>query len=113
MKQYILFDHDGVLVDTEFWYFKAGEHALADIGLTLDQDQYVRDMDRGLGTWDQARAAGIEVTVVDSVPEALETARGLVGADGQVVVTGSLYVVAEVRTVLVEQAAAAPPAAPG
>ena len=33
VKKYILFDHDGVLVDTEFWYYKAGERALADIGL--------------------------------------------------------------------------------
>jgi beta-phosphoglucomutase-like phosphatase (HAD superfamily) len=24
VKKYILFDHDGVLVDTEFWYYKAG-----------------------------------------------------------------------------------------
>ena len=34
MKKYILFDHDGVLVDTEFWFYKAGARALADIGLT-------------------------------------------------------------------------------
>ena len=54
MKKYILFDHDGVLVDTEFWYYKAGERALADIGLTLDKDQYLRDMTQGLGTWAQA-----------------------------------------------------------
>jgi HAD superfamily hydrolase (TIGR01509 family) len=60
MKKYILFDHDGVLVDTEFWYFKAGERALADIGLTLDKDRYLRDMSLGLGTWAQARAAGID-----------------------------------------------------
>jgi HAD superfamily hydrolase (TIGR01509 family) len=60
VKRYILFDHDGVLVDTEFWYYQAGERALADIGLTLDQDQYLRDMSQGLGTWDQARAAGID-----------------------------------------------------
>ena len=46
MKKYILFDHDGVLVDTEFWYYKAGERALADIGLTSDKDQYQRDMTR-------------------------------------------------------------------
>jgi len=32
VKKYILFDHDGVLVDTEFWYYKAGERALADVG---------------------------------------------------------------------------------
>ena len=46
MKKYILFDHDGVLVDTEFWYYKAGERALADVGLTLDKDQYLWDMKR-------------------------------------------------------------------
>ena len=60
MKKYVLFDHDGVLVDTEFWYYKAGERALADIGLTLDKDQYLQDMTQGLGTWSQARAAGID-----------------------------------------------------
>jgi phosphoglycolate phosphatase-like HAD superfamily hydrolase len=50
VKKYILFDHDGVLVDTEFWYYKAGERALADVGLALDKDQYLWDMNRGLGT---------------------------------------------------------------
>jgi len=60
VKKYILFDHDGVLVDTEFWYYKAGERALADIGLTLDKDRYLRDMNQGLGTWVRARAAGID-----------------------------------------------------
>jgi beta-phosphoglucomutase-like phosphatase (HAD superfamily) len=60
VKKYVLFDHDGVLVDTEFWYYKAGERALADIGFTLDRDQYLRDMTQGLATWAQARAAGID-----------------------------------------------------
>jgi HAD superfamily hydrolase (TIGR01509 family) len=66
VKNYILFDHDGVLVDTEFWYYKAGERALADIGLTLNKDQYLRDMNQGLGTWAQARAAGIDEQAIDS-----------------------------------------------
>ena len=60
MKKYVLFDHDGVLVDTEFWYYKAGERALADIGFTLDKDQYLRGMSQALGTWEQARTAGID-----------------------------------------------------
>ena len=60
MKKYILFDHDGVLVDTEFWFYKAGERALAEIGFTLDRDQYLRDMTQGLATWAQARAAGVD-----------------------------------------------------
>jgi beta-phosphoglucomutase-like phosphatase (HAD superfamily) len=37
VKKYILLDHDGVLVDTEFWYYKAGERALAEVGLALDK----------------------------------------------------------------------------
>ncbi len=65
MRQFILFDHDGVLVDTEPWYFAAGERALADIGLTLDKDQYLRDMAQGLATWAQARAAGVDEATID------------------------------------------------
>ena len=60
MKEYLLLDHDGVLVDTEFWYYKAGARALADIGVTVDKEQYLRDMSQGLGTWARARAAGID-----------------------------------------------------
>lgn len=59
MKKYILFDHDGVLVDTESWYYLACERALADIGFTVDRDRYLRDMRLGLGAFDQAVAAGV------------------------------------------------------
>jgi HAD superfamily hydrolase (TIGR01509 family) len=65
MKTYILFDHDGVLVDTELWYFRAGERALADIGFTVDEDQYRRDMAQGAATWAQARAAGVDEQTID------------------------------------------------
>ena len=60
MKKYILFDHDGVWWTPSSGTTRAGERALADIGVTLDKDQYVRDMNQGLGTWAQARAAGID-----------------------------------------------------
>jgi HAD superfamily hydrolase (TIGR01509 family) len=70
VKKYILFDHDGVLVDTEFWYFKAGERALADVGVALDKDQYLRDMSRGLGTWAQAEAAGVDERTINRQREA-------------------------------------------
>lgn len=70
MKQYILFDHDGVLVDTEYWYYTAGERALADIGFTLDKNQYIRDMAQGLTTWAQARAAGVDERTIDRQREA-------------------------------------------
>ena len=47
VKKFILFDHDGVLVDTELWYYKAGERALADIGFSLDKDRYLTEMNWG------------------------------------------------------------------
>ena len=65
MKTCLLFDHDGVLVDTELWYFRAGERALADIGFTQDRQQYLRDMPQGGATWAQARAAGIDEQTID------------------------------------------------
>ena len=65
MKKCILFDHDGVLVDTELWYFKAGERALADIGVAVDKDQYLRDMSQGLGTWAHAKAAGVDERTIN------------------------------------------------
>jgi len=64
VKKYLLFDHDGVLVDTEFWYYKAGERALADIGFTQDKGQYLRDMTQGQATWAQARAAGVDEQLI-------------------------------------------------
>jgi len=70
VRKYVLFDHDGVLVDTEFWYFRSAERALAEAGFTLDKDQYLRDMARGAGSWAQARAAGIDDGTLSRVREA-------------------------------------------
>jgi HAD superfamily hydrolase (TIGR01509 family) len=69
VKKYVLFDHDGVLVDTELWYYKAGERALADVGFTLDREQYLRDMAQGTATWVQARAAGIDEQTISRLRE--------------------------------------------
>ena len=69
VKKYILFDHDGVLVDTELWYYKAGERALAEIGVALNKDQYLLDMAQGAGTWAQAKAAGIDAHTIDRLRE--------------------------------------------
>jgi len=69
VKKYVLFDHDGVLVDTEHWYYKAGERALAEIGLLLDPRQYHLDMSQGAGTWAQAKAAGVDDRTIDRLRE--------------------------------------------
>ena len=44
MKKYILFDHDGVLVDTEYWYFTANKRALGELGIELELALYLKNM---------------------------------------------------------------------
>jgi beta-phosphoglucomutase-like phosphatase (HAD superfamily) len=43
MKKYILFDHDGVLVDTEYWYYTANKRVLTEMGIELMMEQYLAD----------------------------------------------------------------------
>jgi HAD superfamily hydrolase (TIGR01509 family) len=85
----ILFDNDGVLVDTEHLYFQANQEALAGIGVQLDADAYVElFLRQGRGAWHLARERGLGEADVD----ALRTARDrryfeLVGA-GDVLIPG-------------------------
>ena len=58
MKTHILWDHDGVLVDTEPWYFEATRTTIATLGVTLDLDDYLLDMARGRSAWNRAAALG-------------------------------------------------------
>lgn len=58
MKSYILWDHDGVLVDTEHWYYEATRRAIEPLGVILDKARYLEDMARGRPAWEQALARG-------------------------------------------------------
>ena len=65
MKKFILFDHDGVLVDTERWYYLAGKRALASLGIDLRLDAYLANMANGVSTWEPARVAGASEADID------------------------------------------------
>ena len=68
----ILFDNDGVLVDTEQLYFRANREALATVGVTLDEATYVDCLLRdGVGVWHLAEARGVSPSGI----EALRAAR--------------------------------------
>jgi HAD superfamily hydrolase (TIGR01509 family) len=68
----ILFDNDGVLVDTEGLYFRANREALGSVGVVLDEATYVELFLReGLGAWHLAEARGISPAGI----EALRAAR--------------------------------------
>ena len=64
-QSYILFDHDGVLVDTERWYYLAGKRALASLGIDLQLDAYLMNMANGVSTWEAARVSGISESEID------------------------------------------------
>ena len=68
-KKYILFDHDGVLVDTEQWYFMAGKRALASLGIDLTRDAHLANMASGINTWEVARASGISESDISRARE--------------------------------------------
>jgi len=58
-RRYILWDHDGVLVDTERWYFVATRDVLEGLGVELSQETYLEYMARGQPCWDLCRARGM------------------------------------------------------
>ena len=59
MYKYILWDNDGVLVDTEPWYFAANRKAMAELGIALDEETYLGIMGRGGSCFDIAGEQGI------------------------------------------------------
>ena len=56
----VLFDNDGVLVDTEGFYFQANREALAAFGVALDREAYIELFLRdSRGAWDLLRERGV------------------------------------------------------
>jgi HAD superfamily hydrolase (TIGR01509 family) len=65
MKTTILWDHDGVLVETEPWYYEATRLKLGELGIALRKDDYLRDMASGISAWKRAAAAGVPGDEID------------------------------------------------
>lgn len=65
LKKYILFDNDGVLVETEKWYFEANKKALALLGLNLEMDFYQKIMIKGGSAFELAQINNIEKDIIE------------------------------------------------
>ena len=63
----VIFDFDGVLVDTEPMHLKAAQHVLADVGISVDAPEYY---ERYLGFDDAGmfRAIAAETTAKGGYP---------------------------------------------
>ena len=65
MKEFILFDNDGVLVETEIWYYEASKRALKEyFDVTLQFDEYMNIMTAGNGVWVAAVGASDEEKLI-------------------------------------------------
>ena len=65
MKKYLLFDNDGVLVETEEYYYKASKRALKeffDVDVTFNE--YMKLMTDGKGVWLAAPTASKEEIII-------------------------------------------------
>jgi len=65
MKKYILFDNDGVLVETEKWYFTANVEILKSMGITLDEERYREIMINGQSAFILAEEKGFDSESVE------------------------------------------------
>lgn len=64
-KKYLLFDNDGVLVETEPYYYEANVKALAEFEIELSFDVYMEIMARGGTAWELATKRGISQLDID------------------------------------------------
>ena len=65
MKKYLLFDNDGVLVETEMYYYKANVKSLAELDVELSFDVYMEIMARGGTAWEVAKKHGFSQETID------------------------------------------------
>jgi len=64
-KKFILFDNDGVLVETEIWYYEASKRALKEyFGVNLQFDEYMDIMTAGNGVWVAAKGASDKEKII-------------------------------------------------
>src|SRR5262245_30243482 len=65
MIKALFWDNDGVLVDTERFYFQATQQVLATVGIPLSEAQYIElFLVQGQGAWHLAAAKGLQPAAV-------------------------------------------------
>jgi HAD superfamily hydrolase (TIGR01509 family) len=74
MIKAILWDNDGVLVDTEHLYFEATQTVLSTVGIPLSHEQYIElFLTQGRGAWHLAEEQGISAIEIDRLRDERNT----------------------------------------
>jgi len=71
--RYVLWDNDGVLVDTEEGYFRATQRALRECGVRLDLEPYLAMRARGGSAWELAERANVDRATIERHRAARDT----------------------------------------
>jgi len=69
MKKYILFDNDGVLVETEKWYFQANYEVLKKMNIELSEEDYLEIMIKGKSAFILAEQRGFSEKDIQKAKE--------------------------------------------
>lgn len=90
----ILFDNDGVLVDTEGLYFQATREVLEEVGVVLDEPTYVElFLRQGIGAWHLARERAGSASSVEMMRAARDRRYLELLARGDVLIAGVAEIV--------------------
>ena len=85
----ILWDNDGVLVDTERLYFLATQRVLMTVGIDLTKDTYIEHfLVQGRGAWHLAAEKGISVERIDELRKERNALYGKLLSNEQLLIDG-------------------------
>jgi HAD superfamily hydrolase (TIGR01509 family) len=94
MKRVLLWDHDGVLVETEGLYLQATREVLADVGVVLDDALYRQlFLVEGIGAWHLVR--GVSDRELAALKERRNARYTALLTGGDVYIPGALAMVAD------------------
>ncbi len=89
MLRAVLWDNDGVLVDTEELYFRASREVLAGAGIELTRAHYMDvSMRQGLSVFDLAAAQGVDAERIEQLRLARNDLYGRLVSAGNLVIDG-------------------------
>ncbi|MEY4507888.1 MAG: hypothetical protein RLZZ450_10 [Pseudomonadota bacterium] len=99
MVRALLWDHDGVLVDTERLYFRATRELLAEVGAELDEAGYRRFfLQQGTGAWHLARERGCAEDEIQSLKRRRDARYEALLRSEDVLIPGVLPVLVELAS---------------
>jgi beta-phosphoglucomutase-like phosphatase (HAD superfamily) len=92
---HLLFDHDGVLVNTEPLYLQAIQEQLAKLGIVLSEAEYLKGMAYGADPWALARETGCDETAIDDLRDARDACYQQLLQTQSIEIVGADAVIAE------------------